>query len=212
MNETPSEPVPEAEIPPTPSVPSGETRAETQTAESAYVPMPPPSRLTRFKRFMHSATRWASVALFGFLVGVAIMGYLVLRAQAALNNVEKERDQAQFTVAMQSKLLTGMQNDQARLIVLRALSETRAAELALDSNDDVNLPLFVDKAAQLMNAVPDTLMTTQQATVVKIQQKLAMAQKDARGNLQVTKTDLNQVLTDLIENLRNLDALLNPSP
>ena len=55
------------------------------------------------------------------------MAYPVLRAQASLKSAEKERDQGKFTLAVQSKLLTGLQSDQARLIVLRALSELRAA-------------------------------------------------------------------------------------
>lgn len=185
------------------------TQTEARPTEPAYVPIPPPSR---FKRGLRSAIRWISVALLGFLVGIAVMAYPVLRAQASLKSAEKERDQAQFTLAVQSKLLTSLQTDQARLIVLRALSEVRAAKLALDGNDDVNLPLFIDKAAQMMKTVPDTLMQTQQSTMTKIQQKLASAQEKAKGNLQATKPDLDQLLADLIENLRNLDALLNPNP
>jgi hypothetical protein len=152
------------------------------------------------------------VALAAFLVGIAVMAYPVLRAQASLKSAEKERDQAQFALAIQSKLLTGLQSDQARLIVLRALSEVRAAKLALTSDDEINLPLFIDKAAQVMKAVPDTLMETQQATVTRIQQKLALAQEKAKGNLQVTKPELDRLVVELIENLRNLDALLNPNP
>ena len=79
------------------------------------------------------------------------------------------------------------------------------------SDDEINLPLFIDKAAQVMKAVPDTLMETQQATVTKIQQKLALAQEKAKSNLQVTKPELDGLLAELIENLRNLDALLNPN-
>jgi hypothetical protein len=82
----------------------------------------------------------------------------------------------------------------------------------MTSNDEINLPLFIDKAAQVMNAVPDFLMETQQTTVTKIQQKLALAQEKAKGDLRTAKPELDQLLTDLTENLRNLDALLNPNP
>jgi len=152
------------------------------------------------------------VALIAFLLGIAVMAYPLLRTQASLKNVEKERDQAKFTLTIQNKLLAGLQSDQARLIVLRAMSELRAAKLALASNDEINLPLFIDKAAQLMKAVPDTLMETQQATVTKIQQKLSLAQEKAKSNLKITKPELDVLLTESIENLRNLDALLNPNP
>jgi len=75
----------------------------------AYVPIPPPSR---FKRFLRSVTRWGSVALLGFLVGIAVMAYPLLQAQASLKSAEKERDQGKFTLAVQSKLLTSLQSDQ----------------------------------------------------------------------------------------------------
>ena len=210
MNETEQEPTPEVNLPPQVEVPSStEIKTEAKTVEPAYVPIPPASR---FKRLLSSTTHWISIALVGFLVGIAVMAYPLLRAQASLKSTEKDRDQAKFTLALQSKLLTSLQSDQARLIVLRVLSEVRAAKLALDSDDEINLPLFIDKAAQVMKSVPDTLMETQQATVAKIQQKLALAQEKSKGNLQVTKSDLDQLLTELIENLRNLDALLNPNP
>jgi len=210
MNEIEQEPVPEVVLPPAEAAPPiPEEKTEVQPAAPAYVPIPPPSR---FKRFLRSVTRWGSVALVAFLVGIAVMAYPLLRAQSSLKNVEKERDQAQSKVALQSKLLTGLQSDQARLIVLRALSELRAAKLALSSDDEINLPLFIDKAAQVMKAAPDTLMETQQATVTKIQQKLALAQEKAKGNLRITKPELDQLLEESIENLRNLDALLNPNP
>jgi hypothetical protein len=204
MNETEQEPVPEGVLPP-----AVDERADAQPITPTYVPIPPPSR---FKRFLRSVTRWGSVALIAFLVGIAVMAYPLLRAQASQQSAEKERDQAKFTVAMQSKLLSGMQSDQARLIVLRALSELRAARLALTGDDEINLPLFIDKAAQVMKAVPDSLMETQQATVTKIQQKLALAQEKAKSNLKITKPELDQILAEAIENLRNLDALLNPNP
>jgi hypothetical protein len=210
MNEDEQESAPDAGISLQEAAPSPDmTQPEAQPVKTAYVPIPPPSR---FKRFLRSATRWGSVALVAFLVGIAVMAYPVLRAQANLKNAEKERDQAQFTIAVQSKLLAGLQTDQARLIVLRALSEVRAARLAMTSNDEINLPLFIDKAAQVMNAVPDFLMETQQTTVTKIQQKLALAQEKAKGDLRTAKPELDQLLTDLTENLRNLDALLNPNP
>jgi len=210
MNETEPKPTPEGVLPPEQAAPptAGED-TEAKPGVPAYVPIPPPGR---FKRFVSSAARWGSVALAAFLVGIAVMAYPVLRAQASLKSAEKERDQAQFALAIQSKLLTGLQSDQARLIVLRALSEVRAAKLALTSDDEINLPLFIDKAAQVMKAVPDTLMETQQATVTRIQQKLALAQEKAKGNLQVTKPELDRLVVELIENLRNLDALLNPNP
>jgi hypothetical protein len=204
MNETEQEPVPEGVLPS-----AVDERADAQPIAPAYVPIPPPSR---FKRFLRSVTRWGSVALIAFLVGIAVMAYPLLRAQVNQKNAEKERDQAKFTVAMQSKLLSGLQSDQSRLIVLRALSELRAAKLALTSDDEINLPLFIDKAAQVMKAVPDSLMETQQATVTKIQQKLALAQEKAKSNLKITKPELDQLLAEAIENLRNLDALLNPNP
>lgn len=210
MNETTPEPVPEAgATPEQAALFTSNLKTDAASTEPAYVPIPPPSR---FKRFLRSTIRWISVALLGFLIGIAVMAYPLLRAQADLKNAEKERDQALFNLTVQSKLITGLQTDRARLIVLRTLSEVRAAKLALDSNDDVNLPLFLDKAAQVMQAVPDTLMATQQATVTKIQQKLASAQDKAKSNLQVTKPDLDQLLSDVIENLRNLDTLLNPNP
>ncbi len=210
MNETKPEPAPEVNLPQHEAAPSTtETKTEAKMVEPAYVPIPPPSR---FKRLQRSATHWISVALLGFVVGLAIMAYPMLHAQASLKSVEKDRDQAKFTLTFQSKLLTSYQYDQARLIVLRALSEVRAAKLALATDDEINLPLFIDKAAQVMKTVPDTLMETQQATVTKIQQKLALAQEKSKGNLQVTKPDLDLLLTELIENLRNLDALLNPNP
>ena len=210
MNETEPKPTPEGVLPPEQAAPptAGED-TEAKPGVPAYVPIPPPGR---FKRFVSSAARWGSVALAAFLVGIAVMAYPVLRAQASLKSAEKERDQAQFALAIQSKLLTGLQSDQARLIVLRALSEVRAAKLALTSDDEINLPLFIDKAAQVMKAVPDTLMETQQATVTRIQQKLALAQEKAKGNLRVTKPELDRLVVELIENLRNLDALLNPNP
>jgi len=210
MNETEPKPTPEGVLPPEQAAPptAGED-TEAKPGVPAYVPIPPPGR---FKRFVSSAARWGSVALAAFLVGIAVMAYPVLRAQASLKSAEKERDQAQFALAIQSKLLTGLQSDQARLIVLRALSEVRAAKLALTSDDEINLPLFIDKAAQVMKAVPDTLMETQQATVTRIQQKLALAQEKAKGNLRVTKPELDRLVIELIENLRNLDALLNPNP
>jgi len=210
MNETEPKPTPEAVLPPEQAAPStaGEN-TESRSGVPAYVPIPPPNRI---KRFVSSAARWGSVSLAAFLVGIVVMAYPLLRAQASLKNTEKERDQAQFALAIQSKLLTGLQSDQARLIVLRALSEVRAAKLALTSDDEINLPLFIDKAAQVMKAVPDTLMETQQATVTRIQQKLALAQEKAKGNLRVTKPELDRLVIELIENLRNLDALLNPNP
>jgi hypothetical protein len=210
MNEIEQEPVPEVVLPPAEAaVPTSEEKSESRPVVPAYVPIPPPSR---FKRFLHSVTRWGTVALLAFLVGIAVMAYPLLKAQASLKSAVKERDQGKFTLAVQSKLLTSLQSDQARLIVLRALSELRAARLALSSDDEINLPLFIDKAAQVMKAVPDTLMETQQATVTKIQQKLALAQEKAKGNLRVTKPELDQLLAESIENLRNLDALLNPNP
>jgi hypothetical protein len=210
MNEIEQEPAPEVVLPPAEAAPpTTEEKTKAQPVVPAYVPIPPPSR---FKRFLRSVARWGSVALVAFLVGVAVMAYPLLRAQASLKSVEKERDQGKFTLAVQSKLLTSLQSDQARLIVLRALSELRAARLALSSDDEINLPLFIDKAAQVMKAAPDTLMETQQATVTKIQQKLALAQEKAKGNLQVTKPELDELLAESIENLRNLDALLNPNP
>jgi hypothetical protein len=213
MNETTPEPIPEAGLLPEQAVPyTSELKTEAALPEPAYVPIPPPSRFKRFKQFLGSILRWLSVALIGFMVGMALMAYPALRAQANLKNVEKERDQALFKLTMQGKLLAGLQTDQARLIVLRTLSEVRAAKLALDNNDDINLPLFLDKAAQVMKTVPDTLMETQQNTVTKIQQKLALAQEKSKSNLQVTKSDLDQLLIDLIENLRNLDTVLNPNP
>jgi hypothetical protein len=183
-------------------------KTQAKPSEPGYVPIPPPSR---FKRVLRSTFRWISIALLGFLVGLAVMAYPVLHAQANLKAVEKERDQAQFTLTMQSKLLDGLQTDQARLVVVRALSEVRAAKLALDDNDEINLPLFLDKAAQVMKTIPTTL-PTQQTTVTKIQQKLASAQEKAKSSLPVAKPELDQQLSDLIENLRNLDALLNPNP
>ena len=210
MNETEQEPVPEDVLSPEEAAPATESeRTEAQPVAPGYIPIPPPSR---FKRFLQNVTRWGIVALAAFLVGIAVMAYPLLRTQASLKNVETERDQAKLAFSMQSKLLTNVQNDQARLIVLRALSELRAARLALISNDDVNVPLFIDKAAQVMKAVPATLMETEQATVTKIQQKLALAQEKANSDLRITKPDLDQMLADAIENLRNLDALLNPNP
>src|SRR3972149_3193206 len=187
MNDIEQEPVPEQVVPPAEAAPlAAEEKTEAQPVGPAYVPIPPPSR---FKKFLRSITRWGSVALVAFLVGIAVMAYPLLRTQASLKSVEKERDQAKFTLTIQNKLLSSLQHDQARLIVLRALSELRAAKLALTSNDEINLPLFIDKAAQVMKAVPDTLMETQQATVTKIQQKLALAQEKAKSNLRITKTD-----------------------
>jgi len=210
MNDIEQEPVPGSVLPSEEAEhPTPQEKAEAQPTLPAYVPIPPPSR---FKRFLRSATRWGIVALVGFLVGIAVMAYPLLQAQNSQKNAERARDQDKFTLAVQSKLLTSLQSDQARLIVLRALSELRAARLALSGDDEINLPLFIDKAAQVMKAVPDTLMETQQATVTKIQQKLALAQEKAKGNLRVTKPELDQLLAEAIENLRNLDALLNPNP
>jgi hypothetical protein len=210
MNETEQESVPDGVLPPAQAVSStAGNKNDAQPDLPAYVPVPQPSR---FKRSVRSVTRWVSVALVAFLVGIAVMAYPLLRAQASLNSVNKERDQAQSKFDLQSKLLSSLQGDQGRLLVLRALSELRAARLALNSDDEINLPLFIDKAAQVMKAVPDTLMETQQATVTKIQQKLALAQEKAKGNLRITKPELDQLLAESIENLRNLDALLNPNP
>ncbi len=211
MNENEQEPLPEAGIPPEEAVPLHETSKEetTPVAAPAYVPIPPPSR---FKRFLRSATRWGIVVLTAFLIGIIVMAYPLLRAQAALKNAQQERDQLKLALSVQNKLIANLQTDQARLVVLRALSELRAARIALSSNDEVNLPLFIDKAAQVMKAVPVTLLETQQATVTKIQQKLAQAQEQAKSNLQVTKSTLDPLLADTIENLRNLDAVLNPNP
>jgi hypothetical protein len=210
MNDIDQEPVPEEAVPPAEATPpASEEKIEAQPAAPAYVPIPPPSR---FKRFLRSVARWGIVALVAFLAGIAIMAYPLLRAQDSLKNVEKERDQAKFTLTIQNKLLASLQSDQSRLIVLRALSELRAAKLALASDDEINLPLFIDKAAQVMKTAPDTLMETQQATVTKIQQKLALAQEKAKSNLKITKPELDTLLAEAIENLRNLDALLNPNP
>lgn len=210
MNDTDQEPVPEVVLPPAEAEPPArEEKIEPPPAVPAYVPVPPPSR---FRRFVRALTRWGSVALVAFLVGIAVMAYPLLRAQASLKTAQDERDQANFKLAVQSKLLANLQSDQGRLIVLRALSELRAARLALNSDDEINLPLFIDKAAQVMKAAPDTLMETQQATVTKIQQKLALAQEKAKGNLRITKPELDKLLDEAIENLRNLDALLNPNP
>jgi cell division protein FtsL len=210
MNENEQEPLPESALPPAEAVPPNtDERPETQSAIPAYVPIPPTSR---FKRFLRSATRWVSVALVAFLVGIAVMAYPLLRAQANLKSVEKERDQANTKIAEQTTQLASMQDDQARLVVLRALSELRAAKLALSTDDEINVPLFIDKAAQAMKAVPDTLMETQQGTITKIQQKLALAQEKAKSNLKITKPELDQLLADSIENLRNLDELLNSNP
>ena len=185
------------------------TKNSPQPAEPNDVPIP---RLSRIKRFLLSTFRWMGVALLGLLVGLVVMAYPVLHAQANLKTVEKERDQARFNLAMQTTLLDSLKIDQSRLVILRALSEVRAAKLALDGNDEINMPLFIDKATQVMKNVPDTLMRTQQTTVTKIQQKLTLAQEKAKSNIQVAKPDLDQLLSDLIENLRNLDALLNPNP
>ncbi len=210
MNETEQEPTPE-EVPPsaeeTPTV--EEIKTEAQPVQPAYVPIPPPSR---FKRFFQNATRWAVVILAAFLVGIAVMGYPLLRAQAHLRTVEKERDQANQTIATQNKELATLQNDEARLTVLQALSELRAARLALTSNDDVNVPLFVDKAAQVMKAAPASLLESEQATVTKIQQKIALAQEQANGDLRINRPTLDPMLADTIENLRNLDSLLMQAP
>ena len=210
MNDTDQEPVPEVVMPPAEAEPAAEeVKAEAGPTPPTYVPVPPPSR---FRRFVRSAFRWVILALIAFLVGIAVMAYPLLRAQANLKNVEKERDQVGFTNTVLNMQLTGLQSDQERLIVLRALSELRAARLALTTDDEINVPLFIDKAAQVMKTVPDTLMETQQATVTKIQQKLALAQEKAKSNLKITKPELDQLLAEAIENLRNLDALLNPNP
>jgi len=211
MNDnTEQEPVPEVITPPEEAAPPAvEVKPEAEPAVPAYVPIPPPSR---FKRFVRSAFRWVIVALVAFLMGIALMAYPLQRAQANLKNVEKARDQAEGKVALQTKILAGLESDQARLIVLRALSELRAARLALTTDDEINVPLFIDKAAQVMKTVPDTLMETQQATVTKIQQKIALAQEKAKSNLKITRPELDQLLAEAIENLRNLDALLNPNP
>jgi hypothetical protein len=208
MNETELEP--EVVSPSTEAVPPiPDDKAEEQPGLPTYVPVPPPSR---FKRSVRSATRWFMVVLIAFLAGIALMAYPLLQAQTSLKSAVKERDQVKFALTLQNKLLASLQHDQSRLIVLRALSELRAAKLALSNNDDVNLPLFLDKAAQVMKTAPDSLMETQQATVVKIQQKLALAQEKSKSNLTVTKSELNQLLDEAIENLRNLDAVLNPNP
>lgn len=217
MNDTTPEQAPEDELTSEEAAPyASGVNSQAGPAEPAgqpvAAPTPPLSRLARFKRSLRATIRWISVALLGLLVGLAVMAYPVLHAEAALKTVEKERDQAQFTLTVQNKVLESLQVDQSRLVVLRTLSEVRAAKLALDNNDDVNLPLFLDKAVQVMNTIPPSLLKTQQSTVTKIQQKLASAQQQAKNNTQATQPDLDQQLSDLIENLRNLDALLNPTP
>lgn len=210
MNDTQQEPLPENNLStehPTPA--AEEEKSEGQLPSSAYVPIPSPSR---FKRFVQNVTRWGIVVLAAFLIGVAAMAYPLLRAQANLRTVQKERDQANQTIASQNQQLSALQTDQARLTVLQALSELRAARLALASNDDVDVPLYVDKAAQVMKAAPASLLENEQATVTKIQQKIALAQEQANGDLRINKPNLDQMLSDTIENLRNLDSLLNPNP
>lgn len=210
MNETVPEPTPEVGLIPGEAAASTETTiTEAKPVDTIHVPARHPGR---FKRFLRSATRWLLVVLLAFLVGIAVMAVPYFRARADLKDAEKERDQVTLAMTVQGKLLSSQQSDRERLIVLRTLSEVRAARLSLVSGDDINLPLFIDKAAQTMKAVPDSLMESQQATVMKIQQKLLMAQEKAKSNLLVTKPELDLILVELIENLRNLDALLNPNP
>lgn len=210
MNETVLEPTPEVILPPGEAAASTDKeKSEAKPVGTTYVPVPPPNR---FKRFMRSATRWVIVVLLAFLIGIAVMAIPYFRTLANLKDAEKERDQFKFALNMQGKMLISQQSDRERLIVLRTLSEVQAASLALISGDEINLPLFIDKAAQTMKAVPDTLMESQQATVTKIQQKLLIAQEKAKSDLLETKPELDLLLVELKENLRNLDGLLNPYP
>jgi len=110
---------------------TSEEKTETRPVRPCLRSHPPPSRFKAVPAFSHPLGERGAV---GFLV--ELQSWIPVAASPGQLEKRRERTRSgKFTLAVQSKLLTSLQSDQARLIVLRALSELRAARLALSSDE-----------------------------------------------------------------------------
>jgi uncharacterized membrane protein YdfJ with MMPL/SSD domain len=226
MSESEQEPAEPASILPAAEeiTPPGEEKKPDQIP---YIPIPSESR---FRRFTRRLVRWTIAMLIAFLIGLVVMAIPLYNTQKSLKQAKNDLETAKTTAANDLKAankaaadckqtvgdqkdrITSLETDSVRISVLQALSEVRAAKLALINNDDVNVLIFLNKASLALKELPESFVKSQEAIITKITQKLTQAQDKAKGDLKLTKTDLDKLLTDLIENLRNLEALLIPSP
>lgn len=182
--------------------------AEPSRPSTAYVPIPPPNR---FQRFLRRLGTWLVIVAIAFLAGLLVSGIPLYNTRKELKNTQGELNTAKQVIDAQKILLEKSSADNARISVLEALSNVRAARLALVSNDEVNVPLFLEKAAQALKGTPATLIKSQETTFNRIRLKMVQAQDKAKANLQTNKADLDKLLGELIENLRNLDEVVGSS-
>jgi DNA repair exonuclease SbcCD ATPase subunit len=185
--------------------------AEIVTPQAEETPPTIPATESRTRSFLRNLIRWTLTLLITFGLGALAVYFALLspaRKELAQSSAELDK------ITQQAESLTNQLDDvnetnqelerelksaQVRLVLLDAISDVRAANLAVANDDYPGALLSLKEATQALEQLSETVSKEQKEIVTALQNNLAEIEDEVKNDPESTKMDLDRLTTNLIK-------------
>lgn len=185
--------------------PTGDPTAES---EEAVQPISSPER--RSLIILRNILRWTLILLISFGLGVLTLYFVsLIPAKKELEQTNADLTEAAQTIeSLEDQLDQINQTNQAiegqlesaelRLIMLSAISDVRAANLATQDDNYAGALLSLKDASQTLEELNNILGEEHKEIITAMQEDLAEIQEALKNDLETASSDLDRFATNLI--------------